>query len=144
MDLGIFTNTALVGDVKLGLELGPGCGVVGIEKAAQAFTTFFLTQRGTNTYDPTFGSPFIGDMLTGGIRTDRDIQAAFGLAVSLFLQYNTLHTVVSTPADEQITSVTLISSSIDAVAEKLTLYVQIATAAGSSRQITLPIPMVAV
>ena len=143
MDLGILTNVQTAGDAKLGLQFGPGYGVRGIEKATQVFITFFLTDVGTLVYDPTFGTPFMADMRAGLLQTDGDILAEFNLATILFFQYNNLHAVSTTPTDERVTAIKLLSSNTNWETATLTLHIQITTAAGTSRPVTVPVSMIA-
>lgn len=146
MDLGIFTNVLPSGETQLNLEFGKsGYGVAGIEKIAQFFTTFFLTDRGSVATDPEFGTDFMPHLKSGGIRTDSDVNMEFSVAVSLLLSYNSKYNIAddANSDDEIIASINLISYQLLWELGQLKLWVGITSKSGAERKIIVPIQMVA-
>jgi hypothetical protein len=111
----------------------------GVQKLAQRWLIEFLTIQGTLAYLPTRGCEFMFLVQTGQLRTTLDAEQAFYLAASQVKTNLQAEELGTEPDDERFDSVNLIS--IVVTGDKLTLYTQINSLAGTSRSVILPIPV---
>jgi hypothetical protein len=110
-------------------------------KAAQKFSTLFLTEKGTAAGDPDRGTSFVSSLRLGDVRNEFDVTAAFTNAVAEALAWlNAAQEEIDIPDDERITGAVLTSLQINAPDIKLSI--EITTAAGTARVITVPVSMV--
>jgi hypothetical protein len=146
VDLLIFQNSAPVGETKITLGFGvAGEVTTGIQKLVQSFALLFLTEQGSVLYAPTLGSEFVTAMRQGLIRDESDVESNFALAVESVRQ--TLDLAADEedlPEDETFESAELQSFSLDKASSTLTLVVKVNSAAGSSRELFLPLPLAVV
>jgi hypothetical protein len=107
--------------------------VAGVQKLIQSFLTLFLTKSGAS-WNPELGCSFLGAVEQGLIRTEIDARNYFASVVpSLIFQVNR----GAVFADEIAVSAIL----LDVVVErsKLSLRIQLTTAAGSSTTFLAPL-----
>ena len=111
----------------------------GIQKLSQRWLIEFLTVRGSIRSLPTRGSRFIGDIRVGNIRTTLDAEQSFYLAADQVSTNLRLEEEAGIPQDEAFQSVELIS--ITVTGDTIIANVELASQAGESRPIILPIPI---
>lgn len=89
-------------------------------------------------FQPTRGTPFFTKFKRGVLRSEIDILAEFGFASDRI--FNTMLSSISptAPDDERLESAILTETAI--LADQLQLTIAIRSAAGTSRQVILPIP----
>ena len=131
-DLGLF----IVDQVLAGFGTS-GEAVTGPEKAAQRFTSILLTERGSVTYNPDYGTTFVTSLRSGNIRTELDVTMYFNQAASDAIYYLTSLLTGTEPDDEVIQSVTLDHFELNP--PDLQLSVIMLTRDGVSREIILPV-----
>jgi hypothetical protein len=145
VDLLIFQNTKPSGEQKISLDFGSENGgevTTGIQKLAQSFTTLFLTELGSVPSEPTKGSTFVTAVRQQRIRDESDVQAEFNLAVeNVRSTLNLAEDQGSFQDDEKFRGATLVKYNLDDKLGMISLYVNVVSAAGTSRQIYLPIPV---
>jgi len=134
-------NVQPSGEARLGLELfnenDSGQIAVGVQKLAQRWLLEFLTDRGSMLGLPSRGTNFIKNMSSSAARNSSDVRilfdlAAFDAAVNLRDEEDD-----TWPADEKLASANL--TSIAFIPGYVNLRVEIASTAGASRSIILPI-----
>ena len=125
------------GDIALSTVGTTGESVIGPVKVAQMFTSAFLTELGTNTYYPDYGTDFMTYLRNGLIRTDQEVVTYFnaGAAAALFYLGSTV--TDDTPDDEILESARLDHFELEP--PYLFLYVTLLTRAGIARDIVLPV-----
>lgn len=116
----------------------PGYICTGIEKLVQRWLIEFCTELGSMPFQPTRGTPFFTKFKRGVLRSEIDILAEFGFASDRI--FNTMLSSISptAPDDERLESAILTETAI--LADQLQLTIAIRSAAGTSRQVILPIP----
>jgi hypothetical protein len=110
----------------------------GVQKLAQRWTLKFLTEAGSMTYLPNEGTGFVESVRTGQLHNETDVQSAFIIAavqvrISMLAEENS-----SMNDEDRMGNATLKSLSISD--DWISLTVDIASLAGVSREIILPIP----
>ena len=136
-DLGIFQGVQSAGDARIDLSFGDeGEMVTGPQKLSQWFLVAFLTEKGSINGDDEFGTDFMTRARQGVIRTDTDVELYFNLAVRDFLDYQAANLLVEED-DEILTQAELLSFTLQA--RELQMRIQLTTAAGTSREVVLPI-----
>lgn len=83
---GIVHDTG-INAVRLGFGTSGGMSVSGIQDLVQYVTAALLTEKGSDPYDPQYGTEFITAARTGAIRSDPDVALYFNLAASSVLRY---------------------------------------------------------
>jgi hypothetical protein len=130
-DIGLYDGA------KALYRLSPCQAATGAVKICQKFSSAFMTELGTVTYDPGYGSSFLIWLRNGAIRTDLDVVSYFNQSVSEVLNYLRSYETESTPDDERINTVVLDHFELNPPV--LLLYVVLTTAAGNSVSIQLPV-----
>jgi hypothetical protein len=143
VDLSMFLGAQASGETAIQLDFaGGGSVITGIEKLIQSFLMLFLTEQGTVQYFPSIGSGFVTALRLGQLRTEVQVQQQFDLAVEEVGQTMALAAdTAKLPSDETFASATLLSFNLDTADSKLVMQIQIASLAGVSRQIYLPVPI---
>lgn len=144
VDLLIFQGLQPAGETKISLALGDAGEVVtGIQKLSQSFTSIFLTDVGSIHHDPTVGTNFISAMRQGQLQDEADLKSEFALAAESVRQQLALAIDAANPppADETFVSATLRSFNMDRSASKITLFVELLSAAGESREVIMPVSL---
>jgi hypothetical protein len=119
---------------------GSGLICTGVQKLAQRWVLEFLTPKGTMPYKTQRGCLFIPHLISGNIRTNVDVTAFFSSASVEVAENLKSEESSEDDADERYSDVNLDSFSIGTDG-KLTLSVTLASKAGSTRSIILPIPV---
>lgn len=140
VDLFIFQGAKSSGEQPINIGFGSGMVTAGPQKLCQLFAYYFLTELGSIPLYPEVGTSFIDTMRQGKIRDESDIKAAFSLAADIVKDSIIKSTRGKTiPADETINTISLLSATIDDAAGRISLYVEITSAAGSSFNILVPV-----
>ena len=90
MDLSIFAGVQpTVGKqaVRLGFDPLGGEAVTGIYRLSQYVAAMFLTEIGSDPFDPEYGTEFITAARSGILRSDPDVSLYFNLAASSIMRY---------------------------------------------------------
>lgn len=114
--------------------------ITGIQKVAQFFLKTLLTRRGTNVLNPGFGTQF-ADLTINANRTsvDRDLQIAIsGEILDAERQCKSLLNTIEADDASRLSKVSLLG--LDVAREAVTMYLQIATDAGTFAQVAVPFP----
>jgi hypothetical protein len=114
----------------------------GIQKLAQRWVLEFLTPAGSIPYKPERGSSFIDNVRSGKIQNNVDVVAYFSAAAAEIATNLKNEDLVTDPADEKYDSASLDGFSLMDDG-KLVLEVTVLSAAGTSRNIILPISVTA-
>lgn len=139
-DLNIVQGLVYPGSARVSFGLAGENGgqtVGGPQKAIQRFVTLLLTASGSSYFDPDRGTAFMPALRNGAIRTDEDLAAYFGLAVSDVLAYLRDRTL-DDPADEVITSVR--PRSVAVSNGGAVIVADVVFLAGNRVVVTLPVP----
>jgi len=135
-DLSLYTA-----EDRLVAALGPrGAQLTGPLKAAQQFASLFLTEQGSVTYKPDYGTEFMYYMRFGLIRTDLDVVLYFNQSTALVLDYiNGVHDDANdtTPDDEIIINIHLDNFTLEPPV--LLLYVTLTMRSGATTKVVLPV-----
>ena len=110
----------------------------GVQKLAQRWVLHFLTVRGSMRFLPLRGSTFMAEFWRGEMRTEADVVTSFAIAEA---EIRRAMQNEETPADhpeEQLERATLLEIAISA--DGISLQIEVTSAAGTSRQVILPIP----
>lgn len=144
VDLLIFQGLQPAGEALVTLAIGDAGEVItGIQKLAQSFTSIFLTDVGSIPHDPSIGTTFVEAMRQGRLQDESDLKNEFALAVESVRRQLALG-IDSTnppPDDETFASATLRSFNMDRGASKITLIVELTSAAGASREVIMPVSL---
>ncbi|TXH47691.1 MAG: hypothetical protein E6Q97_26685 [Desulfurellales bacterium] len=120
---------------------GLGAGLTGPLRVAQAWAIEFMTQRGSRRFKPASGSAFMALITAGRIRNDVDARTYFLYAAGQVADYlRSREDPAADPSDR------FGSAQLERVVVSpgfLAFVVRIATAAGTARTITLPLPSIA-
>ena len=111
----------------------------GVQKLAQRWLIEFLTIEGSIRAAPERGTQFINDIRTGQIRTTLDAEQSFYLAANAAAINLKLEEEDNIPVDEAYDYFNLVS--IQAQGDTITAYVEVASEAGNTAQLILPIPI---
>ena len=143
VDLLIFQGTAPEGEKLLHLGFGTGGEVTtGIQKLVQSVLILLMTELGSVPDVPDLGTDFFTAARIGAMRDEASVQSTFMLAAEQVRQKLLFEaTANGLPDDETVRSIALQSFQIDKAASKLTLYIRITSAAGTTRNVYLPIPV---
>lgn len=116
----------------------PGYICTGIEKLIQRWIIEFFTKQGSMPFQPERGSTFMTAFSRGELQIEADLIAEFGFAADQIFNNIVAATSENAPAEEVLQTAVL--NEISILADQLQLIVTITSAAGTSRQIILPIP----
>jgi hypothetical protein len=137
-DLLIFQNVKPAGEQLVDLSIGQaGLYCTGIQKLAQSFTLFFLTDVGSVADDQQFGTSFMPDLRANVIQDESSLAASFQTAVTDYSNYVYERQSQDIPTDEQLESATLEQWSL--VPGRLSITVRITSVAGDSRVYVMPV-----
>lgn len=117
--------------------LGRVC--TGTAKLAQRFLLEFLTPLGSMPYNPTHGSSFMPALRRGELHTELAVFAAFAYAVAEIAQTLRREELPTDPDDERFADAELAGLGLSS--DRLTLSIELTTAAGTARPIILPLPI---
>jgi len=121
------------------LRTGEGGFVcVGIQKLAQRWLIEFLTIRGSMKYKPDRGCDFMQEVRSQALRTEQDVYAAFLASRRQVANNLRAEDLEADPADERYADAELLSVVIRPD-RTMVLTVQITSAAGTTRQVILPL-----
>jgi hypothetical protein len=136
VDLLIFQGLTN-GDGQANLTIGDeGYVCSGIQKVAQTFINLFLTDEGSNPWEPTKGTSFLVNIRNGSIRDGGTLNTQFSLAVSDIRNYLNTTEQADLPEDEQFDTAELLSWSFSD--GKLTIQVRVWSVSGESRDYVIP------
>lgn len=146
IDLLVFQNTAVYGDPKLRLDWvdtanAGGQITTGIQKVSQTFLQLFLTALGSIASEPDRGTDFYPAVQRGELHNDVQVRTYFGAAAEQIRTYLSV-LEAGLPDDERFESAELDSFNLDKDNAKLTLVVKVNSAAGESRIVYIPVPIV--
>ena len=143
VDLLIFQGTKAAGEQQVELGFGEAGEVVtGIQKVLQSFTTLFLARKGTVPSNLSLGSGFVSAMQQGRIQDESDVRNEFNLAAEDVRDVLALDAETNgLPDDEIFASAELISFALDKASQTISLKVRVTSAAGTSREVFLPVPL---
>ncbi len=146
VDFLIFQGTAPRGEKSIGLGLGASGGSVttGVQKLAQLWTVFFLTEVGSIPSAPGLGTNFLFALRTGSIQDESDVQTEFSGAARDVLEQLRAREQTSdlvVPDDEKIRSAALLGFTLDKGKSTLSLRVGLLSVAGTKHDIILPVPI---
>lgn len=141
IDLFIFQGAQPTKEQKIHLGFGIGGAVTtGIQKMAQTFAILFLTETGSVPSAPTRGTGFITAIRQGAIIDEASLQSEFVLAAQLVKNFMALEAeITNPPLDETLADATLKNFDLDEGAGKITIYVLLTSAAGTSWDLYLPL-----
>jgi hypothetical protein len=136
VDLLIHQGVKAVGETQVQLSFGDGLVCTGAQRAAQTFTQMFLTDVGSRLRDPNYGTHFMRALRNREITDENGVHAAFQAAVADIQEYLS-NVELPEDSDEQFVDATL--TEWDLRPTGLSIYVTIETAAGTEREIYLPV-----
>jgi hypothetical protein len=143
VDMLAFQHDGTPGEKLASMSLftagGSGKLVAGPQKLAQRWLLEFMTEIGTIPALPRRGSDFMYEARTGQFRTTVEAEQAFFLAADLVATSLRAEEDDDTPADEAYGSVDLTSIAVSG--DQLTLHIVLRSAAGTSRELIMPIPI---
>jgi hypothetical protein len=116
---------------------GGGKIVTGLAKLMQRFIIRLFTVRGSVHHFPTEGCQFRQDASSGRLRTITDVFSSFSSSVSDIKEQFFREQKATDPDDEIFENAELLSVSFSG--DRLTLLIQITTAAGRSAQFIMPL-----
>ena len=140
VDVLAFRGQTPTGTALLAQDLLSGGGQIctGIVKLAQWFVLELLRIQGSAPFDADGGTLFYQRLASGRFRTDTDVYVAFGFAVGDITARARQVETAATPLDEQFAAAVL--DAVTVAPGKVTLHVALTSAAGTARQVILPIP----
>jgi hypothetical protein len=134
-------NVKQSGETQLGLELftaaNSGLICIGVQKLAQRWLLEFLTETGSMVGLPTRGTNFMTLVRQGRLRTTAAITAQFHFAAHVARLTLSAEENDTWPDDERIAEVKL--QSIAFLPGYAKLYVLVASRAGDTREIIMPV-----
>ena len=137
VDVLTFQGAAQPGERAITLTLGnPGMYCTGIQKVAQSFLGLFLTDVGSMSNDPDYGTQFMPSLKQGYIYDEAGMTAAFYAAVLDVQNYLANNQPDNLP-DETLQQVDLVSWNMQP--GSLSLTVRLTTAAGETRTYFVPV-----
>lgn len=116
----------------------PGYICTGIEKLIQRWVIEFFTKQGSMPFQPNRGSTFMTAFSQGELQIEADLIAEFGFAADQIFNNIVAATSENAPPEEILQTAVL--NEISILADQLRLTVTITSAAGTARQVILPIP----
>ena len=111
----------------------------GLQKLAQRVLLELLTDRGSLAYLPEAGTDLLREVRSGRVRFLSDAIALASRALAQVLARLQGEQLAEDPQEEQLQDLELLSVQIQR--DSLTLRVQLTTAAGSARELIVPIPL---
>lgn len=142
-DLFIFEGAAVGGDRRITLDwLEGGKLTTGLQKIAQTFALYFLTEKGSVPLLPNQGTNFITAVRLQRINTESNLQAEFALAANVAKRFMSLQADKNKyPNDERLSAVTLLNFTLDKNSGTILLKVGLTSLAGDLATIFLPVPV---
>ena len=144
LDLLIFQMPGqFEGNVSLSLGDKPKA-CTGIQKIAQNYTVTFLTRLGSVLADQTFGTDTIGaigvyNIIPETLRREAEVSVFEAYTQIRDSQQDEITAGVVYPNDEILTNAELVDLTVSG--DTIKFVVQLTTAAGTSRQYVLPVPV---
>lgn len=142
-DVAAFRGQRETGDVLLDQSLADDASdgevCTGAQMTAQAWLVEFMTEEGSVAGAPDVGCGFMAAARRGDLRTELDVYQQFGLSASKVRRRMGATDRPDAPADEQFSDAVLQAVAIAPGAVSLT--VAVATKAGTSRKVILPLPL---
>lgn len=135
VDLLIFQGLDTQRETRVDMAIGNEV-CAGIQKVAQTFTILFLTDKGSQPWDPTRGTNFMSNLRNNRIRDDNMLQAQFQFALLDIFDYLEGRTNDDTPDDEVLAGAELLSWDLQSAS--LSMRVRLTTLAGTSRVYVIP------
>ena len=145
VDLSLFGNVPdREGDERLLTQTltsfnGTGAIVTGAQKVAQRFLMRLLKVPGEDPYEVE-GCTFLQDAAQSMWQSSADVRASFASAVADIAEQFATDILDTDPADEIFDSAVL--DNVELLAGFVILTIRVVTAAGESRQVISPIPLV--
>jgi hypothetical protein len=144
IDLSMFANVQEDGESLLVQQLAGegdfGSICTGVQKVAQRFTIRLFTVRGSVLHQPTEGCDFMRDMMVGRFRSTVDVFASFAEAKTAILEQFRNEQLAYDPDEERLADAELLQ--VVLAMDFLGLRVRVVTAAGTSRSVIIPIPVI--
>lgn len=144
VDVLAFRGQTAQGEARLAQSLADdesgGEVCAGAQMVAQAWALQFLTEQGSVAYAPTAGGSFMVAARQGRLLTETDVFQQFNLAAAQVRRTLRAAEAPADPADERFESAALTRVAI--APGSVSLYVTVRTAAGTERQVVLPLPLV--
>ena len=139
-DLLVFHEVVVGKEFQVSLTLGnPGTITTGIQKVAQQFGLQFLTDKGSKSGYPTYGTGFLRALRSNRMQTEEQVPVFFNQAL-LDIRNFFAENPQTGPADEIYADAELLS--FDLQPGSLKIYVRVYSLAGDSRAIVLPVEVV--
>lgn len=142
VDVAAFRGQKETGEALLDQSLvDPGSGgevCTGAQMTAQAWLLQFMREEGSAPYTDD-GCGFFTALKRGRMLTELDVFQQFNLAAAKIRAKMRAAETADDPLDERFASATLNRAVVSPGA--LTLYVTVATLAGSARKVILPLPL---
>jgi hypothetical protein len=108
----------------------------------QSFALLFLTEQGSVPAQPDQGTEFVSGMRAQRIQDEADVLSEFTLAKELVRQQLALAAnEADLPDDEILDDAVLESFNLDGLSSTISLYVNVVSLAGESREVVLPVPI---
>ncbi len=141
IDVLVLRGQQPTGDALLSQDWLEGGGQVatGVVKLAQWAVSELLKERGSQPFDPHGGTTFFTKLLNGWLRTETDVFVAFGFAVGDIQARAAQVEPAGIPADEAFS--TWVLDRVAVAPGSVQLHTTLATKAGGSRRLILPIPL---
>lgn len=114
-----------------------GAVLTGIVKLVQRVALELLTDRGSMPYLPERGTLLMPQLRAGAIRTSAELFAAFSLAASDVVRTLRNEASTTTPADERLQAVEMVSAQI--IEQLAVVRAFVISDAGESREVYLPL-----
>jgi hypothetical protein len=120
-------------------DLG-GYIVTGIEKLVQQFLLILLTELGSVTHLPIYGTRFMADARSGRWRTAIDVRQSFAAAVVDVKRQLARQETSTTPDDERFALATLLGITLDGTS--VFVSVEVLSVAGLDRKLIVPVAVI--
>lgn len=118
---------------------GTGAIVTGAQKVAQRFLMRLLKVPGDDPYEVE-GCTFLQDASQGAWQSSADVRASFASALADISEQFAAEILATDPAEEVFDTAVL--DNVELLAGFVILTIRVVTAAGESRQVISPIPLV--
>lgn len=110
-DLVVFHGAQASGRTQLQMNLSDGEICTGVQKVAQNVAILLFTEKGSDPFEPTKGTAFMGLARQSRLQTEVDIQVQIGRAIVDIIQQLSDTEVADTPDDERLIGINLRSFS---------------------------------
>lgn len=136
------TTSSGVAEVDLALADSDGKSYVttGIQKISQRFLIGLMTELGSQTHEPGFGTLFMIEVKYGAANSSAKFQIAFRNAAAAIIAQQNTRLTGNEPDDEVLTEANLVSYSFP-TPDRIIMNVELTSRAGSSRVVVLPVTL---